>query len=194
MSSVGFLIFDGLWREISARVNRFVRSASGRTAEKRRNLARSKMRGFLSCGARLDRLAIDIRRRPRRQYCGVCELRRERSETRGRPRCDYAKRCPIISRATWLAIRSHRLDYFGILRHREQSEAIQTRVSNCGLGDTQKQVSQFPVRHCERSEAIQGPQYDRLGCWRRACCGPWIASSQGLLAMTDGSPLTRSLR
>src|SRR5271154_2564311 len=28
MSSVGFLIFDGLWREISARVNRFVRSAS----------------------------------------------------------------------------------------------------------------------------------------------------------------------
>jgi len=40
----------------------------------------------------------------------------------------------------------------------------------------------------------QGPQYDRLGCWRRACCGPWIASSQGLLAMTDGSPLTRSIR
>jgi hypothetical protein len=33
------LIFDGLWREISARVSRFVRSASGRTAEKRRNLA-----------------------------------------------------------------------------------------------------------------------------------------------------------
>ena len=64
----------------------------------------------------------------------------------------------------------------------------------CGSGDTQKQVSQFPVRHCERSEAIQGPQYDRLGCWRRACCGPWIASSQGLLAMTDGSPLTRSIR
>jgi hypothetical protein len=63
-----------------------------------------------------------------------------------------------------------------------------------GLGDTQKQVSQFPVRHCERSEAIQGPQYDRLGCWRRACCGLWIASSQGLLAMTDGSPLTRSIR
>src|ERR1700740_2352726 len=61
-----------------------------------------------------------------------------------------------------------------------------------GVGDTQKQVSQFPVRHCERSEAIQGPQYDRLGCWRRACCGPWIASSQGLLAMTDGSALTRS--
>lgn len=47
MSSVGFLIFDGLWREISARVSRFVRSASGRTAEKRRNLARSKRRGFL---------------------------------------------------------------------------------------------------------------------------------------------------
>ena len=23
----------------------------------------------------------------------------------------------------------------------------------------------------------QGPQNDRLGCWRRACCGPWIASS-----------------
>jgi hypothetical protein len=61
-------------------------------------------------------------------------------------------------------------------------------------GDTQKQVSQFPVRHCERSEAIQGPQYDRLDCCRPACCGPWIASSQGLLAMTAGSPLTRSLR
>ena len=55
MSSVGFLIFDGLWREISARVSRFVRSASGRTAEKRRNLARSKMRGFLrSKGCRID--------------------------------------------------------------------------------------------------------------------------------------------
>src|SRR5271163_1255819 len=53
MSSVGFLIFDGLWREISARVNRFVRSASGRTAEKRRNLARSKMRGFLRAVGRL---------------------------------------------------------------------------------------------------------------------------------------------
>ena len=40
-----------------------------------------------------------------------------------------------------------------------------------------------------------GLQYDCLGCWRRACCGPWIASSQGLLAMTDGSPLTHpSLR
>ena len=61
-------------------------------------------------------------------------------------------------------------------------------------GDTQKQVTQFPVRHCERSEAIQGPQYDRLDCCRRACRGPWIASSQGLLAITDGSPLTRSLR
>ena len=55
------------------------------------------------------------------------------------------------------------------------------------LRDTQKQVTQFPVRHCQRSRAIQGPQFDRLGCWRRACCGPWIASSQGLLAMTDGS-------
>ena len=56
----------------------------------------------------------------------------------------------------------------------------------------------FPVRHCDRElawrEAIQGPQYDRWDCWRRACCGSWIASSQGLLAMTDGSPLTRSLR
>src|SRR5271156_1102892 len=47
MSSVRFLIFDGLWREITARVGRFVRSVSGRSAEKRRNLARSKMRGFL---------------------------------------------------------------------------------------------------------------------------------------------------
>ena len=36
----------------------------------------------------------------------------------------------------------------------------------------------------------QAPQCDRLGHWRRACFGPWIASSQGLLAMTDGSPLT----
>src|SRR5271169_1149211 len=53
MSSVGFLIFDGLWREISARVSRFVRSASGRTAEKRRNLARSKMRGFLRVQTRI---------------------------------------------------------------------------------------------------------------------------------------------
>src|SRR5271169_1395266 len=59
MSSVGFLIFDGLWREISARVSRFVRSASGRTAEKRRNLARSKMRGFLR--GQMDRaLAFDV--------------------------------------------------------------------------------------------------------------------------------------
>jgi hypothetical protein len=33
-------------------------------------------------------------------------------------------------------------------------------------------VSQFPVRHCERSEAIQGPQYDRLGCWRHTCLWP----------------------
>ena len=40
---------------------------------------------------------------------------------------------------------------------------------------------------------LSGAAYDRLGCWRRACCGPWIASSQGLLAMTDGSPLTRSI-
>src|SRR6202042_3430041 len=68
---------------------------------------------------------------------------------------------------------------FAVSRHPETSEPI-------------------PVRHCDRElawrEAIQGPQYDRLGCWRRACCGPWIASSQGLLAMTDGSPLTRSLR
>src|SRR5271154_3916272 len=67
-------------------------------------------------------------------------------------------------------------------------------IAAAALGDTQKQVSQFPVRHCERSEAIQGPQHDRLDCCRPACCGPWIASSQGLLAMTDGSPLTRSLR
>src|ERR1700733_12281564 len=65
------------------------------------------------------------------------------------------------------------------------SAAKRPGVSKCGLGDTQK-VSQFPIRHCKRSEAIQGPQYDRLGCLRRACCGPWIASSQGLLAMTDG--------
>src|SRR5271156_2347746 len=50
MSSVRFLIFDGLWREITARVGRFVRSVSGRSAEKRRNLARSKMRGFLRVG------------------------------------------------------------------------------------------------------------------------------------------------
>src|ERR1700677_1317570 len=30
------------------------------------------------------------------------------------------------------------------------------------------------IRHCERSEATQGPQYDRLVCWRRACSGPWV--------------------
>ena len=29
--------------------------------------------------------------------------------------------------------------------------------------DAQKQVSQFPIRHCERSEAIQGLRYDPLG-------------------------------
>ena len=81
-------------------------------------------------------------------------------------------------------------------RRREvaEPEVGESAASISLQGDTQKQVSQFPVRHCERSEAIQGPQYDRLGCWRRACCGPWIASSQGLLAMTDGSPLTRSFR
>ena len=61
-------------------------------------------------------------------------------------------------------------------------------------GDTQKQVTNSPSVIATRSEAIQGPQYDRLDCCRRACRGPWIASSQGLLAMTDGSPLTRSLR
>ena len=61
------------------------------------------------------------------------------------------------------------------------------------LGDTQKQVSQFPVRHCERSEAIQGPQYDRLVAGAAHVVAPGIASSQGLLAMTDGSPLTRSI-
>src|SRR5277367_6587948 len=62
MSSVGFLIFDGLWREISARVSRFVRSASGRTAEKRRNLARSKMRGFLRLAATLSHARTQLRR------------------------------------------------------------------------------------------------------------------------------------
>ena len=40
-------------------------------------------------------------------------------------------------------------------------------------GDTQKQVSQSPVRHCERSEAIQGPQYGPSGLLRACtCCGP----------------------
>ena len=62
MSSVGFLIFDGLWREISARVSRFVRSASGRTAEKRRNLARLKMRGFLRLAAPLSHARTQLRR------------------------------------------------------------------------------------------------------------------------------------
>ena len=33
-----------------------------------------------------------------------------------------------------------------------------------------------PPRHCERSEATQGPHV----------VGPWIGSSQGLLAMTEG--------
>jgi len=49
----------------------------------------------------------------------------------------------------------------------------------CGLGDTKKQVSQFPVRHCERSEAIQGPQYDRLGCWRRDVVAPGLLRRKG---------------
>jgi hypothetical protein len=60
------------------------------------------------------------------------------------------------------------------------------------LSDTQKQVSQFPVRHCERNEAIQGPQYDRLGCARML--RPLDCFVAGLLAMTDRSPLTRSIR
>ena len=34
-----------------------------------------------------------------------------------------------------------------------------------------------PSLRAKRSKS-QGLQYDRLGCWRRACCGPWIASSQ----------------
>ena len=42
-------------------------------------------------------------------------------------------------------------------------------------GDTQKQVSQFPLRHCERSEAIQGPQHARRRQPRRSYCGPRIA-------------------
>jgi hypothetical protein len=37
--------------------------------------------------------------------------------------------------------------------------------------------SAVPRRHCERSEAIQEPRKD-------SACGPWIASSQALLAMT----------
>ena len=67
----------------------------------------------------------------------------------------------------------------GATREILRARAAEVTLSNVKsyLGDTQKQVSQLPVRHCERSEAIHGPQYDRLGCWRRACCGPWIASS-----------------
>src|ERR1700689_1730282 len=64
--------------------------------------------------------------------------------------------------------------------------ALQGNVAST-LGDTQKQVSQFPVRHCERSEAIQGPQYDRLDCCRPACCGPWIAHMGILASMVDFS-------
>ena len=40
----------------------------------------------------------------------------------------------------------------------------------------------------------QGPRYDRQGWWRRACCGPWVASSQGLLAMTAGVSLVQSIQ
>ena len=66
------------------------------------------------------------------------------------------------------------------------------------LGDTQKTSEPIPCPSLRPRARVAGsnqePQYDRLGCWRPACCGPWMASSQGLLAMTDGSPLTRSLR
>ena len=49
------------------------------------------------------------------------------------------------------------------------------------------------VRHCE-PKLRSSCGTNRLVAGARACCGPWIASSQGLLAMTDGSPLTRSIR
>src|ERR1700739_3293309 len=56
-------ILDLRWSlAISARVSRFVRSASGRTAEKRRNLARSKMRGFLRLAAPLSHARTQLRR------------------------------------------------------------------------------------------------------------------------------------
>jgi hypothetical protein len=44
------------------------------------------------------------------------------------------------------------------------------------------------------SYPYQGPQHDRLGYGRRACCGPWIASSQGLLAMTVGASRVQSIQ
>ncbi len=40
-------------------------------------------------------------------------------------------------------------------------------------------------RHCEQSEAIQGPRCRGLSVLAPCCC-PWIASSQELLAMTGG--------
>jgi hypothetical protein len=49
---------------------------------------------------------------------------------------------------------------------------------------TPRNASQLRPRHCERSEAIERPHI----------VGPRIASSQGLLAMTDGASLTRSIR
>ena len=58
------------------------------------------------------------------------------------------------------------------------------RVSPCVRSQSVPCKCALRHRHCERSEAIQGP----------CIVGPWIASSQGLLAMTDGALLTRSIR
>jgi len=46
---------------------------------------------------------------------------------------------------------------------RNRETISKTETANARPG-AQKYVSQSPIRHCERSEAIQGPQYDRLGC------------------------------
>src|SRR5271168_4663827 len=51
------------------------------------------------------------------------------------------------------------------------ARAIGAADMSDALGDTQKQLSQFPVRHCERSEAIQG-----------RCTIVWIAAAPHVVA------------
>ena len=47
----------------------------------------------------------------------------------------------------------------------------------------------YPSLQAKRSKP--GAAVRPSGSWRRACCGHWIASPQGLLAMTDGAPPTQ---
>ena len=144
------------------------------------------------------RSCADARRAERTPRCRDARQRRcaARRSSRAIPPGGRCRRCLTASCA-------RRSTSSGLYNSGKNSQPSRLKSSTCcwvspmdssSLGDTQKQVSQFSVRHCERSEAIQGPEHPRLGCWHRACCGPWIASSQGLLAMTDGSPLSRSLR